>query len=30
MVGRVGIDEQRPFAGLVAVAGGEDSISHQG
>jgi hypothetical protein len=26
MVGGVGIDEQGPFAGLVAVAGGEESV----
>jgi hypothetical protein len=30
VVGGVGIDEQRPFARSVAVAGGEESISHQG
>jgi hypothetical protein len=30
MVGRVRIDEQGLFAGLVAVAGGEERINHQG
>jgi hypothetical protein len=30
MVGSVGIDEQRPFAGLIAVAGGEGEEGEEG